>query len=343
MVARWVIVVLSLVFILLTGANLAWHYSFASQIAPIRRGDDADIVAFRLEVEQDYETKGIDFMEQMGNRLRQDESRVTGGNSKLFEFYSVLDDINCQCRDGDRKVHSFDDRQRRLQAWLDKYPQSITARFAMATLWEYHAWEIVGGYAYRLPPSEAQKAAFGRALDVSQSYLHQLGVKDDPYVAFLWMRIMMDEGSNSREDLDRLFAESTAAWPHHYQIYFIYARLLTTMFGDQDARSALMRQLAAAKDDPDKQVGLAYIIGASFAFWSPDELPYADVVQAYYTRSARYGWRNRDWNVMCRIAVRAGDWTGAKYCFKTINGNWDDEIWQSRNEFVWNELVASLH
>jgi hypothetical protein len=83
MVARWVIVVLSLVFILLTGANLAWHYSFASQIAPIRRGDDADIVAFRLEVEQDYETKGIDFMEQMGNRLRQDESRVTGGNSKL--------------------------------------------------------------------------------------------------------------------------------------------------------------------------------------------------------------------------------------------------------------------
>jgi hypothetical protein len=342
MVARWIIVVLALAFVLLVGANVAWNFSFASKIVPVRAGDDDSIVAFRLEVERDYETQGVDFMEQMGNRLRADESRVTGGNSKLFEFYSVLDDINCQCRDGDRKVHSFEDRRHRLQEWLDKDPQSVTARFAMATLWEYHAWELVGGYAYQITPSDAQKAAFGQALDVSRSYLRQLEIKDDPYVAFLWMRILMDS-EGSREDLDRLFAESTAAWPHHYQIYFFYAKLLVSMFGDENARSQLMHKLAAAKDDPDKQVGLAYIVGASFAFWTPDELAYADVVHAYYTRSARYGWRNRDWNAMCRIAIRAGDWPGAKYCFKTINGYWDDEIWSSQNEFVWNELVASLH
>jgi hypothetical protein len=342
MVARWLIVVVSLVFILLVGAGAAWYSSFASWIVPHKSGDDDSIVAFRLEVERDYETKGVDFMEQMGNRLRQDESRVTGGNTKLFEFYSVLDDINCQCRDGDRKVHSFEDRQRRLQDWFDKVPQSVTARFAMATLWEYRAWQEIGGYGYRERLSDAQKAAFAHDLDMSRSYLRQLGIKDDPYVAFLQMRIMLDEGG-SRGDLDKLFAESTAAWPHHYQIYFLYANLLTDMFGDEAARSRLMHELAAANNDPDKQVGLAYIVGSSFAIWSPDELPYADVVRAYYTRSARYGWRNRDWNAMCRIAMRAGDWTGAKYCFKTINGHWDDEIWQSQNEFVWNELIASLH
>src|SRR5882724_527342 len=90
MVARWIIVILALVFVLLVGANVAWNYSFASKIYPVRSGDDDSIVAFRVEVEQDYETKGVDFMEQMGNRLRADESRVTGGNSRLFEFYSVL-------------------------------------------------------------------------------------------------------------------------------------------------------------------------------------------------------------------------------------------------------------
>jgi hypothetical protein len=115
------------------------------------------------------------------------------------------------------------------------------------------------------------------------------------------------------------------------------------MFGDEDARRRLMHRLAAAKDDSDKQVGLAYIVGASFGWWSPDELPYMDVVKAYYQRSALYGWRNRDWNAMCRIAMRAEDWAGAKYCFKRVNGYWDDEIWQSQNEFVWNELIASLH
>jgi hypothetical protein len=41
--------------------------------------------------------------------------------------------------------------------------------------------------------------------------------------------------------------------------------------------------------------------------------------------------------------MRADDWEGAKYCFRQVNGHWDDEIWQGQNEFVWNELIASLH
>lgn len=342
MVARWAIVALSSIFILSVGVYATWHYSFAAWIVPVRAGDDASIVNFRLEVEQDYETKGIDFMEAMGNRLRTDESRVTGGNSKLFEFYSVLDDIDCQCRDGDRKVHAFDDRQRRLQAWLDLYPHSITAQVAMATLWEYRAWELIGGYDYRPPLSDAQKAAFSKALDVARSYLAPLGIKDDPYIAFVRMRILLDD-QGSRDELDKLFAASTAAWPRHYQIYFLYANLLTDLFGDEAARARLIRDLAAAKNDPDKQVGLTYIISARFGRWQPDILAWTDVQQAYYTRSARYGWRNRDWNVMCRLAMRAGDWTGAQYCFHTIDGHWDDESWRSQNEFVWNELIASLH
>jgi hypothetical protein len=342
MVARWLIVILSLVFILLVGAVAAWKYSFASQIVPHKSGDDNSIVAYRLEVEHDYETKGIDFMEAMGNQLRQDESRVTGGNTKLFEFYSVLDDIDCQCRDGDRKVHSFEDRQRRLQAWLDKVPQSVTARFAMATLWEYRAWQLVGGYAHPAPLSDTELATFRQALDTSRSYLGQLGIEQDPYVAFLRMRIILDEGGN-RDDLDKLFADSTAAWPHHYQIYFLYANLLTDLFDDDDARRQLIHDLAAAKNDTDKQIGLTYIISARFGLWQPEVLPYPDVVDAYYKRSASYGWRNRDWNVMCRLAMRAGDWNGAKYCFQQINGYWDDETWANQNDFVWNELVASMH
>jgi hypothetical protein len=342
MVARWVIVVLASIFLLLVGANLAWHLSFASQIVPVRSGDNSEIVAYRLDVERAYETAGIDAMEAMGNRLRADESRVTGGNSKLFEFYSVLDDINCQCRDGDRKVHAFDDRQRRLQEWLDKYPRSVTATLAMATLWEYRAWQLIGGYAYRTALTEAQKAAFENALDVSRSYLRRIGIRDDPYVAYLWMRLQLDAGG-SRDDLDRLFKESTEAWPRHYQIYFLYANLLDREFNDEAARVKLMRDLAAAKGDPDKQVGLAYIIGASFGWWNPDDVPWEDVKHAYYVRSQKYGWRNRDWNAMCRLAMRADDWEGAKYCFRQVNGRWDDEIWQGQNEFVWNELIASLH
>jgi hypothetical protein len=341
MASRWIIVALALVFLLLVGANLAWRYSFASQIEPVKSGDDASIVAFRLEVEQDYETRGVDFMEAMGNRLRTDESRVTGGNTQLFEFYSVLDDINCQCRNGDRKVHSFEDRQRRLQAWLDRYPHSVTALLAMATLWEYRAWQQVGGYAYRAPPTDVQKAAFDQALDVSRSYLLQLDVKDDPYVAYLLMRMQLDRNP-TRDEMDRLFTASTAAWPRHYQIYFLYALLLGQL-DDQAARVELLRSLAAAKDDTDKQVGLSYIIGGSYGRWNPAELPWADVVHAYMVRNQRYGWRNRDWNSMCRMSMQAADWVGAKYCFQQINGHWDDETWAGQNEFVWNELVASLH
>lgn len=342
MVVRWLIVVLALVFVLLVGANIAWHTSLAAQIVPIKSGDDNSIVAYRLEVEQDYETKGIDFMEEMGDRLRQDESRVAGGNTRLFEFYNVLADINCQCRNGDRKTHAFEDRERRLQDWLNRYPRSTTATLAMATLWEYRAWQLVGGYAYHEPLSDAQKDAFDRAVDVSRAYLRQLRIKDDPYVAYLWMRMEYDE-EPSREEIDDLYARSTKTWPRHYQIYYLYASMLTRLFKDDKARAALVKELAAAKDETDKQVGLSYIIGGSYGSWLPYDLPWEDVKHAYYVRYDKYGWRNRDWNAMCRMAVTARDWVGARYCFRQINGYWDDETWSSQNEFVWYELVASLH
>jgi hypothetical protein len=343
MVARTCIVALIIVSVVLFGASYVWHNSPASQIAPIRSGDDPATIAFQVEVEKAYETGDLDYMERMADALRKDESRVAGGNTKLFELYNVLAAIRCWCRDGARMVHSFEDRKARLEQWLAKYPRSVTATLAMAVLWEYRSLEIVGG-ELDAEATEEQRAQSYEARRIAASYLEKLSVSDDPYVAFFALRILRYTDATP-EEAARLFTASTAAWPRHYQAYFQYTHTLAWMFDDAASRDALMRELAAAKDDPDKQVGLAYIVSSLFRYYRFQffPIPWEDVKHAYAVRRELYGWRNRDLNVICYLAVLEKDWPFAKNCMAEINGRWDDRVWNSQNDFVWNELIVSLH
>ena len=344
MVARTCIIALLIVAATLIGLNYVWHRSPASQIVPIRTGDDPAIAAVQTQLEQDYETKGVVYMETLSDTLRRDASRVAGGHTRLFELYNVLADIRCWCRDGTRAVHSFEDRKARLEQWLQKYPSSTTANLAMAELFEYRAWQVVGGFGSLSQAGAAQRQEFEHNLDVATSYVEKLKVTDDPYVAFFALRIKRSSGV-VMEDAARLFRESTAAWPQHHQIYFLYAQILGRAFQDEAGRVRFMQELAAAKDDPNKQVGLAYIIGATFNSYPFSNLgvTWPDVQHAYEVRQQLYGWRNRDLNIICYLAIQAKDWPTAQRYMQQIDGHWNDGVWSSQNDFVWNELIVSLH
>jgi hypothetical protein len=344
MVARTCIFPLIIVAAALFSLNQVGDSSPASASSPIKMGDDAEVVAFRNEVEEAYETKDVGTMESWAETLRRDETRTAGGTTQLFEFYNVLVGIDCQCRDGTRKVYAFEDRKARLEEWLKKRPDSITATLAMATLWEYRSWQVVGGYANQTPLTEAQKQEFRDDRQTAWSYAQKLKVTDDPYVAFFTMRIL--EYTDATEaDITRLYEQSIAAWPRHYQIYFLYAKTLPWHYNDNAGEVQLMRDLAAAKGDTDKQVGLSFIIGAMFHGFPFDgrSVSWPDVKQAYEIRRRHYGWRDRDLNTYCYLAIQAMDWPTAKDCMREINGRWDDVVWTSQNDFMWNEEVVSVH
>ena len=351
MVARVFIVALTLLAGVLLGLNHVWRNSPASQITPLRTGDDAATVAFQTEVEHAYETKGFDYMEAMAEALRKDESRVAGGNTRLFELYNVLADIRCGCRDGTRMYHSFEDRRTRLEGWLRKYPDSTTATLAMAVLWNYRALQIAVGRDDIQRTRVERREAFLDAKRVAASYIGRLKISDDPYVAFFTLLLQRDDNQDrdrNRKEARRLFEQSTAAWPRHYQIYFLYFQSMDPALNwnpDRQGQLRLLSDLAAAKSDPDQQVGLAYIVGARYhgGRFDGSGVSWDDVKHAYAVRRDIYDWRNRDLNVICYLAIQAGDWEAAKAYMQEIDGHWDDLVWYSQNDFVWNELVVSLH
>lgn len=347
MVARLcIIIALILVAGVLFAVSHVWHLSPASQIAPIRSADDPATIAFQTEVEQTYETKTVYDMEALAETLRRDESRVSGGNTRLFELYNVLTSIHCGCRDGAPVFHPFEDRRARLEEWLKQYPHSITANLAMTALWTYRSWQIAHGYdADDSPvPEGDRQQAFLDAQQTAASYVDKLKVTDDPYVAFFTLLLRRDSDA-TRDEATRLFEASTAAWPKHYQIYFLYFQILDSNFGDQQGRFQLLHDLAAAKDDLDRQVGLAFIAGARYRGGRFDGVgvDWEDVKHAYEVRRVLYGWRNRDLNVLCYLAIQAEDWAAAQDYMRQINGHWDDIVWKSQNDFVWNELIVFLH
>ena len=347
MVARTCIIALAVVAAVVFGLSYLWHHSPASQIAPIRTGDDSATVAFQDEVEKAYESKGADYMESFADSLRKDESRVSGGNTKLLELYNVLADIRCGCRDGTRMVHPFEDRRARLEEWLGKYPHSTTATLAMALLWDYRSLQIAYGFDNAGRTDAGREAAFREAQRTAVSYIEKLKVADDPYVAFFALRLQR-YSDGTREDALRLFEASTAAWPRHYQIYFLYFQSMDPILGwtsDREGQLRLLSDLSEATSDSDKQVGLAFIAGARYqgGRFDGSGVPWAAVKHAYEVRRQLYGWRNRDLNVICYLAIQAEDWNAAKSYMQEINGRWDDLVWKSQNDFVWNELIVSLH
>jgi hypothetical protein len=347
MVARTCIIALAIVAAVVFTMSYLWHQSPASQIPPIRTGDDTATVTFQNEVEQAYESKGADYMESLADSLRKNESRVSGGNTKLFELYNVLADIRCGCRDGTRMVHSFEDRRARLREWLDKYPHSTTATLAMAVLWEHRSRQIAYGFD-NVQRNDAERGdGFREARRNAASYIEKLKVTDDPYVAFFALRQQRYSGA-TRDDAQRLFEAGTAAWPRHYQIYFLYFQSMDPVLGwnsDREGQRRLLDDLSAATSDEDKQVGLAFIAGARYqgGRFDGSGVSWEAVKNAYEVRRKLYGWRNRDLNVICYLAIQAEDWDAAKAYMREINGRWDDLVWKSQNDFVWNELIVSLH
>jgi hypothetical protein len=290
-----------------------------------------------------YETKGIDYMENWSNTLRRDESRVAGGNTRLFELYNVLLAIDCRCRDGYRRNFSFEDRKTRLDTWLNAYPQSVTANLAMSGLWEYRSWQVVNGNADLDVATPEQREEFQRDRRTAWSQIKSLKVTDDPYVAFFKLRIRRHSDA-TQDEMTRMFEESVATWPQHSQVYRLYAGLLPWILDRDRSQVRLMEDLAAAKEDPDRQVGLAYIVGSTFRQirFKAWDITWADVKHAYEVRRGRYGWRNRDLNTFCFLAIQAKDWPTARDCMQEINGHWDDVVWHSQNDFVLHELMASL-
>ena len=133
-----------------------------------------------------------DELDAIADDYRASRVRVQGGYWALSQFYDWLTAFagaGCGCTPDISKV-SFDDKRKALEAWLERRPHSLTARIALADLWNSRAWQLRGAGPAK-DTTEAAWRGMRAAMARAEEALAPIDETADPMVYFLEMNMVV--------------------------------------------------------------------------------------------------------------------------------------------------------
>ena len=144
------------------------------------RADEAAVVDLGRKVESTLMAQRFSELEAMAQEYRQRDSRLQGGNAKLYHFYGALGAFAGQRSFGYQSETPFNDKRQLIDRWLVAKPTSLTARLAMAQLWSIYAWGGRGDeYAHKVRPD--QWKLFNEGVNEAERYLKDVDPKSDAH------------------------------------------------------------------------------------------------------------------------------------------------------------------
>ncbi len=279
-------------------------------------------------------------LDALAAEYRSSGVRIIGGTWALKVLYDDLSRISegvCGC--GGRGDIAFDDKRKALERWLAANPSSLTARIALAELWNNYAWAGRGGDSAHKTSDTQWKDFYdrmGHALDLLKS----VDPNADPEVYLIEMDAApVDE--QPREHLLELYDRAVRAFPTVPE--YAMARFNFTLdrwFGEPGEAAAFTPSLLTS---PGGQAGLiAYFdvakqslaVERNYAIvFEVSGANYATLVKAFAARSAAFGVTKSDMNVLMFYAVAATDKKTAAFVAKKIGDSWDSSVWGERKYF----------
>lgn len=255
---------------------------------------------YKLLVSEQVADKNFTDMEELAERLRRGE-RLAGGTWMLPLFYDGL----VGGMDGKAVA-----RRELLEQWVREFPESQTARVALAEWWTSYAWEARGGgWASTVTREGWEK--FVERLEVARRTLYAVDGKDvrcpEWYAALL--TVALGEGW-THAAYDKVFSEAVRRWPDYYSFYFRKAHyLLPRWYGEPGEWEDFAGK--AADSHPEGDELYARIVWSKMPFGNMFEESSAnwertkrglELILARYPAS---GW---DLSQACKMAFEARDY-----------------------------------
>jgi Domain of unknown function (DUF4034) len=292
------------------------------------------IVTVRGDVEQMLMDGRIDELDAIADDYRASRARVQGGYWALSQFYdwvTALAGAGCGCTPDISKV-SFDDKRKALEAWLERRPHSLTARIALADLWNSRAWQLRGAGPAK-DTTEAAWRGMRAAMARAEEALAPIDETADPMVYFLEMNMVVPS-DDPHGRLQWLYAGATAAFPTFpgYQTQYYYY-MLERWFGRQGEAAAFAASLLTNPGGDQGKIDYAMVAEtAALSAAGVDDvmkwsgIDYNALIEASAARQRTVGLTNRDWNVLLFYSTAVRDKKGANFELEHIAGNWDRRI-----------------
>jgi hypothetical protein len=270
--------------------------------------------------------------------MRDPNVRLVGGNSQLYHYYGALAGYSDSSLFTCRSQFSFDQKRQLLEQWLAVDPHSIAAHIALSHFWSNAGWTVRGDH-YADKVTDRQWEILDSDLAKAKSALADIDSRTDPHLYFLLMEIARGQ-PDPRPVLDQLYASAVKAYPSYFHYYSQRVNMLQERWYGQPGE--LRTYSASLLRSPGGEMGLVAYSYVAFNLMQFNErstllqttgLSWPIIKSAYATREKLYGLRNRDWNVLCNLALAAGDRDTAKGMLAKIADQWDPAVWKDRQYF----------
>ncbi|HET9399683.1 MAG TPA: DUF4034 domain-containing protein [Candidatus Acidoferrales bacterium] len=272
-----------------------------------------------------------DQLDKMAETARSQKLRFPGGEWQLRYFYTAID----APVGADR---GSEDHLRRIEAWAQSRPNSVTARVALAKSYVRYAWEARGnGMADTVTPLGWR--LFAERLHEAHEILDAAEAMSPPCpeVYSTMQAVALGENLNA-DGMRQLFERAIQIEPEYFYLYDAYANYLLPKWDGRPGDSA-----AFARESADRVSGSAgdilyfeiatVLIKMGNGNFEPTELDWQRIQRGHAALEAAYGGARRERNQFAFMAVRFKDAQVARQEFSIIGDDWGQAVWRTRQQF----------
>jgi len=283
-------------------------------------------------------------LEKEAQQVRANKSRLKGGVWKLYAFYDV---VNSPSASSDASDSDWEAHISGVKKWVAAYPNSATARIALASSYLDYGWAARGsGYSNTVSGSgwnllrQRTELAKSTLLDAAR-------LKEKcPYWYESMQAVARIEGW-PKEDARAVFDEAIAFEPAYYHFYREYATfLLPKWYGKEGEIQAFAEEVSKRLGDPDGSF-IYFEIASMLACQCDGEMDslarmsWPRVKKGYNDLQRLYGTSNLKMNRLAYMSVLSGDKISARDTFNLLGDSWNEDVWPSAEHFETAKQWAS--
>jgi hypothetical protein len=276
-------------------------------------------------------------LELEAKKARVEKSRVIGGTFKTLLFY---DAVAVPAQIGPLKDSDYASQFEVINRWILKFPQSATARIALANLYRHHAGFARGSGMANTVTDNGWRLFSARNGRAKAKLLEAATLKDrDPYWYEVMENIALAEGwehSQMRELVDN----AVAFEPEYYHFRREYSNYLQTKwYGEPGDTLRYAKEAADSLPEPSGSIVYFELSSIEACYCGDVEsrftaLSWPRAKEGYANLVRLYGIQNRKANRFALMAMMKGDREAAKMAFESIPST-DMGVWMNEDLFVY--------
>jgi len=273
-------------------------------------------------------------LDEFADEARATRGRFPGGDWKLFNIYDVT---NEPAAGADVTEEEWQAHLGLFEDWIQKYPDSATARAAYADTWVRYAWHARGPRAAR-DLSATQKKLFAerleRAKEVAVEALSR-GLRCPHYYSVL---LSVGQGQGwSRSEFDKVFEAAITGEPLYRSFYHEKGSYLLPRWYGKDGDWQSFAEESADRLGADEGADMFYFIYSDMVgyYYGERDLPglvrpvWNRLKQGFEARERLHGVTVDERTVFGRYAYIAGDRAVVQSVLEKIGDQWNQALWGS--------------